>query len=853
MKFKFSAKILKKLIACSCGIAFFYAWAPVSVAQSVWEQTSGYYLVRGIVTDSITGEALPYASVTPPGQAGGVVADSKGIFEFKVPAHAKAMQAAMMGYATKTIPLVQSSHNMYVIRLVPQSRSLDELVVRRKKYSKKNNPAVEFARRIRTMADATDPRRNPYYNYRRYERITIALNNFEHTDSDAVIRRFPFLLEHVDTSEISGRPVLPLSVRETLSRTDYRKTPASEKVTIIGQRSAGVDEFVDKASMQTFMEDVLREVDLYGGDLNLLQNRFVSPLSRIAPDFYKFYLTDTVVVDGERCSVLSFYPHNTAAFGFSGHLYVPLADSTMFIKRVEMRVPRDINLNFVDNLIIAQSFDKAPDGSRLKTVDDLVMELSVIPGTPSMYVRRSTVYDSHGFDAPADSGIFRTTGPTIATDSAYARSEQWWSNARLKPIPAKGEGRVGLLMTRLREVPLYYWGEKVVRALSVGYVPAGPKFEIGPLNTFASYSSIEGLRLRFGGLTTAALSPRWFVRAMGAYGFKDHKWKYMGEVEYSFHDKLRHSREFPVHSLRFTSSYDLDFIGQHYNFTNADNVFLSLKRLSDNMAVYMRLNKLEYTLELRNNFSITADLSLKRREATPWVQFTDGYGSSLGHYDETSLSVQLRYAPGEKFYQTTSQRIPINMDAPVVSLRHTLALRGAGGSKFNLNKTELNFQKRFWMSAFGYLDVLAGAAHVWSTSPYINLLMPNANLSYTIQPESFALINPMEFVNDSQLNWELTYWANGALFNYIPFLKKLKLREVVSYRGVWGHLSAKNDPACNMSLFRFPDGATTRAMDHGPYSEISAGIDNILKCLRIDYVWRLSYLDVPYSLSLIHI
>ncbi|MDE6497339.1 MAG: carboxypeptidase-like regulatory domain-containing protein, partial [Muribaculaceae bacterium] len=176
-------------------------------AQSVWEKKTGYYIVKGIVTDSITGEALPYASVTLAGSTGGAVADSKGVFEFKVPAGASSLQAAMMGYNSKHIPLKQTSHNMYVIKLSPARAELGELVVKRRKYSKRNNPAVDFVRRIRTMQAETDPRRNEYYDFERYERITIALNNFEHSDSDAVIKRFPFLLEHVDTSEVSGKPV----------------------------------------------------------------------------------------------------------------------------------------------------------------------------------------------------------------------------------------------------------------------------------------------------------------------------------------------------------------------------------------------------------------------------------------------------------------------------------------------------------------------------------------------------------------------------------------------------------------------------------------------------------------------
>ncbi|MDE6285384.1 MAG: DUF5686 and carboxypeptidase regulatory-like domain-containing protein, partial [Muribaculaceae bacterium] len=612
----------------------------------MWEKKTGYYIVKGMVTDSITGEPLPYASVKLAGSTGGAVADSKGVFEFKVPAGAKAIQAAMMGYSSKLIPLKQSSHNMYVVRLSPAKAQLEELVVKRRKYSKRNNPAVDFVRRIRTLEAETDPRRNDYYDFERYERITIALNNFEHSDSDAVIKRFPFLLEHVDTSEVSGKPVLPLSVRETMSHSYYRKSPRGEKTVVSGRRNDGIDEFIDPAAMQTFMEDVLREVDLYGNDINILQNRFVSPLSSIGPDFYRYYLTDTVEVDDEKCIVLSFYPRNKAAFGFSGHIYVPENDTTMFIKRVDMRVPRDINLNFVDNLILTQSYAKAPDGSRLKSKDDLTMELRIAPGTPSIYVRRSTLYDKHGFEQPDEEHIFSSIGDVIEADSAAMRSEDWWADARLKPVDSHGEGRVGLLMKRLRRVPLYYWGEKIVRALSVGYVPVGkpPRFDIGPLNTFMSFNSIEGLRLRFGGITTANLNDRWFFRAMGSYGFKDRKWKYKGEAEYSFIKKRYHSREFPVHSLRFTTSYDIDFPGQNYYFTNPDNFFLSLKRESDRMAVYKRLNELTYTLELRNNFSVTASLSHSRLFATEWMPFINGYGDKLGNFNEAMLRLEVRYA-----------------------------------------------------------------------------------------------------------------------------------------------------------------------------------------------------------------
>lgn len=807
------------------------------------------YFVRGIVRDSVTMEPLPYASVLIPGSATGAVADSKGIFEISVPSKTKALIITCMGYEKKTLPLKRDRYNMYVAYMIPSSTELNEVVVRKQKYSKKNNPAVDFLNRIKDQASLTDPRRNPYYSYRKYERIVMGLNDFSVDDHQSMMRRMPELAQHVDTSEVSGKPYLSFLVKEKTADVYYRKSPGDEKEIVEGMRAEGIDDFVDPASMRIFLEDIMREINLYDNDITLLQNRFVSPLSRIAADFYKFYLTDTVQVGDERCIVLSFYPHNHAAFGFIGHVYVPEGDTTMFIKRVEMKIPRDINLNFIDNLYITQTFDRAPDGSRLITSDEMTVELSLVGKKPGMYLSRRSAYGDHSFDTIADS-VFSGAAPSTVLADASARDDSYWRQARLTAIKP-GENAVGKLMERLRGIPLYYWGEKIVKVLFSGYIMTGnpSKFDVGPVNAMMSFNSTEGTRLRLGGMSTSALSKRWFTRFYGAYGFKDHKWKYGAEVEYSFIDKDYHSREFPVKSLRLTSSYDIERPGQNYLFTTADNIVLSLKRLDDDRIVYKRLNELRYTLETSYNFTFGLTLANIRREAAPVMPFVDGYGNTYSHLNENSVELLLRYAPGEKFFQTRSYRIPVNLDAPAITLRHTFSPKGFGGSRYAVNVTELDITKRWWFSAFGYLDTYIGAGHVWSRSSFLNLLIPNANLSYIIQPQSFALMNPMEFINSSYASFDITYWANGAIFNYIPYLKKLKLREVFAFRGIWGHLADRDNPDCDPSLLRFPADAGLTHLTHGPYMEASVGIENIFKVLRVDYVWRLNYRNVPYKID----
>jgi hypothetical protein len=804
------------------------------------------------VVDSVSGEPVPYTAIYVRGTSQGMLADDNGQATLIINTPRAELEFSAMGYDKRIEPITQSITAMRVF-LVPSGHQLEEVTVKRKKehYSKRNNPAVDFMQRIRDADSITDPRRQPYYNFTRYERITLGLNKVELEDSTTSEGKkhkpgkFDFIREHVDTSAVTGEVILPLMVKEKVSEVLYRRDPKSEKTYILGVRSEGVDEIADAQSMQTLMEDVFREVDLYKDDVNILQNRFVSPLSKIAPDFYKFYLTDTIATpEGERMIELSFAPRNPAAFGFTGRLYVAEGDTTMFVRRVRMNVPPSINLNFVEHLQIIQAFERAANGARLKTLDDFNVELSVIRGTQGLYIHRSTAYKDQNFDPSPRSELFDRLGTTFSDPLVYARNDDFWTEERLV-APSKNENRISQLMTRLRGVKAYYYTEKFLKIMFSGYIRTGKdsKFDIGPVNTFISGNSVEGVRLRFGGTTTAALSPHWFAKGYAAYGFTDKKWKYGGELEYSFNKKQNHQQEFPIHSIALSETYDVDQVGQHYLFTNPDNVFLALKRMENKLLTYRRQTRLDYTLELANHFSVKATANLERQEATEWVPFVNALGEVTPHYNETYFTLELRYAPGEKFYQTKTQRIPVNLDAPVILLTHTFAPKSMFGAPFTVNKTELSFSKRFWFSAFGFTDIIVKGGHVWSQSPYLSLLIPNANLSYTIQPESFALMSPMEFINDSYVSWDVTYWANGAILNYIPGLKKLKLREAITFRGWLGSLSDKNNPLKNDNLYLFPTETAYRSMNGKPYMELSAGVDNLFKCLRVDYTWRLTYRD----------
>ncbi|MDD2436431.1 MAG: DUF5686 family protein [Massilibacteroides sp.] len=808
--------------------------------------------IKGIVTDSITGEKLPYVSVLLGGTTIGTTTNDNGEFSLNTSSKGITLQFYYLGYAEKRTKIIPGKNYNLEIKLAPSSFTLAEVEVKPKKekYRKKDNPAVLFVRKAIEARESSDPKNHDFFSYKRYENVVLALNQFE-AKSQRKGSKFGFLSEFVDTVAVN-HTILPLSEKEKLETVYFRKEPKSEKRVIKGMKANGVDEMFTQDGMQQILDEVFREVDIFQNDIPLFLNRFVSPLSSIGPNFYKYYLLDTVEINSHPCVDLGFVPFNSESFGFTGHLYITL-DSTYFVQRVMLNVPKDINLNFVNHMRIEQTFERMTDGTRLITKDDIQAVLNLTSGEKGIFARRLNSYSDYSFAGPEDLSVFDFLGPVITEKDAAVQKDDFWMDVRPSELQGKGTNRVALLMRRLREIPVFYVTEKILSVLVAGYIPTHvdpkkSKFEIGPMNTMISGNAIEGTRFRLGGTTMTSLNKRFFLDGYAAYGTRDKELKYDLIAEYSFIDKTEFRKEFPVHSLRFEYNYDINQLGQHYLYTNKDNIFLALKRQKDDRATYLRNAELTYTREYYNNLSYGVVLRHQKEYSTPYAEFneigSDGSVEPMADYRMSEVELRFRYAPNEKFYQTRNYRYPITFDAPVFSFSHIFAGKDVLGSAYTYNRTDIAIQKRFWFSAFGYLDIIGKAGKVWNKVPYPLLILPNANLSYTIQPESYTNMNAIEFINDEYISWDVTYYMNGFMLNRIPLLKKMKLREVFSFRGLYGNLTDKNNPwEKPEGLFAFPERSYVMGRD--PYLEAGIGVENILKFFRLDYVWRMTYLDHP--------
>ena len=845
---------MSKTIRLTCWLTFFLTLA------GFYNSTYGQSVTSasGIVKDSITGEPLSYVAILFKGSTIGAMTDDNGAFSLQNDKGYTEIVISSIGYVEKTVKLKAGRKNDGLqVMLRPTSYELTEVVVKpkRERYSRKDNPAVELIKKVIEHKADNRIEAKDEYQVESYEKLSLALDDFSpNLDKNNFTRKFKFIKNYLDTSEFNGKPILTLSVRETLADRYYRKKPKSEKIIVKGKRMQGVDKTLDEGGISANLDEIFQGINIFDNNINILLNRFVSPLSStLAVSYYKYYIMDTLDISGTKCVDLAFVPVNSESYGFTGRLYITL-DGNYALKRFTLNVPSHINLNFVDKLRIDQEFKQMPDSTWVLDTENTYINFYIIDGTQQFYAHNLRSYDNYQFEVANRDSVFGLLGENHIAMKATAQPDTFWVNHRHIPLKEK-ESALDDLLAQMRKVPVFNVIIKTAEILISGYIPTGKdrstsKFDFGPMNTTFSANDLEGFRMRVGGMTTANLHPNWFADGYVAYGVDDRKFKYNGRLLYSFTKKEYHPGEFPRNNLSLTHEYDVYTPGQDFLFTSKDNMFVAIKVGTPVTRMqYIRKTMLQYEKDWTNNLSILGWIRHENNEAAGTLSYDlmneDGSLTHLNSFNKTELGIQLRYAPGERAYNGRAGReSPFNLskDAPIFKISHQMGFKGLGGD-YRYNHTEISAEKRIWLSSFGHIDALVKAGKVWDKVPFPLLILPNTNQSLTIQPEAFNMMNAMEFVTDQYVSWYLTYYLKGWILNRIPVVKWLKLREVVSFSGVYGNLTDKNNPDLTPGLFRLPDG--TMEMGNTPYMEFSVGLENILKVLRVDYYRRLTYLDNP--------
>ncbi|EFK56306.1 DUF5686 family protein [Sphingobacterium spiritivorum] len=816
-------------------------------------------MLKGKVLDIVTRKPIDYATIAVIGAPAGnsTSTDSRGEFSLKIDGSYTKFRVTYVGYESQDILINPTNSDNITINLVPEENVLEEVVVKAKKakYRNKDNPAVELIRKVIDNKEKNRLEAQDYAEFQQYEKISMALSNLsEKFKNRKIFKQYQFLFEKDDSVKNENRYVLPAYIEEKLSQVYQRRSPKKTKQFVIAEQKAQFDpKFVDNNGLSNYFNRLYENIDIYDNNISLLTNQFLSPIAGSSPTFYKFFITDTIKTESPYLVELSFFPRNKADMLFKGKLYITL-DGNYAVRKAELTVADGINLNFVRDMAIDLDFSKDKSGRFFLTSSSLAMDFALSEKGTGIRGQRTVSYTNFKTGIVQPDSVYQGPDVVIVNEGkkgTQAFDEQYWSTHR--PVALKkNESVIYHNIDTLQMMPSFKRFMDIAALVLSGYKQAGP-VEIGPVNTFYSFNPVEGLRLRVGGRTTEAFSKRFYAESYAAYGFKDEKWKYFISGTYSLNNKSVYS--FPMHYIRASFQRDTKIPGQNLEFIQEDNFLLSFKRGENERYLYNDIYRLEYKREFDNNLSYTVGFSKWKQQPAGILtyQMLDENGNSklYNELNTTEISVGVRWAPKEQYYQGKLYRTPIFNKYPIFTLNYTGGVKGLLDGEYNYHNFTGGVFKRFYLSQLGYADVnLEGTYIAGNEIPFPLLTIHRANQTYAYQLNSFNLMNFMEFVSDHSASTNIQYYMNGFILNKIPLVKKLKWREVFSFKAVYGGLRNENNPDITNKVFTFQKNEDNVPIsytfaDGRPYMEASVGLYNIFKILRVDAVKRLNYLDHP--------
>ena len=805
--------------------------------------------IRGTVTDASTDEPLPFANVIllPADLGVGVKTGDDGKYTLTFTDKVENILFSFLGYEPATIPVSEIENGILDVQLQPLATELTEVVVasKRIRYRNRENPAVELIRRAIANKDKNRIEAHNTYEYERYEKIQLSINDLNDSIKNGLLfRNFPFLFNYIDTAKMTGRLSLPVFLRENISEHYFNKPSQAEKEFLIASQMVNFHDFIEMETISVFMDGLVGKSNIYDNQIRVLDNEYMSPMSPMSPNFYRYYIQDTLNVSGVSCIQLAFFPRNNQDFGFQGRLFIT-NDDAYAVKRVELAFTKNAGVNFVNDFSLIQEYTLI-DNTWCLMLDEATIDFSLTKKKSMMLGKRSNIYGKYRFNHRIPESTFLGINKVNKIPGYDMRADQYWEDNRPIPLTRSEQGVYDMIGDMKND-------KKFNRVLNVagiifsGYIDVG-KFDLGPLESLFSFNEVEGGRVRIGGKTNARLNKHLFFEGFGAYGFKDEKFKYQLGAMYSFHPRKLHAWEYPVNLLSVYYEDNIETPGQFFQFGNADRLLLSFHRGHAQQKVYHRTFTANYECEFPNGISLKPSFSRREEHPAGTLTYANEHGD-MRHMTTTQLGLMLRFAPNERFYQVQRNRYPLNHTSPVFTVNYNYGMKDVLGGDYAFHRLEVAIDKRSWFSSLGFADIWLKAGKIWGTVPFPLLIIHQANQNYAYQDEAYNMMNYMEFVSDRYAQVNASYCFNGWIFNRLPLIKKLKWREFITFKALGGDISEKNRPENNPDLLRFPlyeNGLPSMyRLQREPYMEAGVAIDNIFKFLRIDLVKRLNYLDHP--------
>ena len=775
------------------------------------------FKISGRVTESVTNTPIPYANVVIKGTTTDAITDNEGYYSINAAGVGDSLTVSFLGYEALSKAIQKKTNQTINFVLKNSQVNLYEFSVIGDK--KQINPAHILLDSIESNKYRNNYKLYKYYEYESYKKSELDLNNIkEDIKNKKFLKQFSFVFDNIDTSLLDNKTYVPVLLSEAISENYYQNNPNLIKDVLVASKTSGIK----NESLLEYINGLDPEVNVYENYIILLGKTFISPFASTGKLFYRYYIKDTLEIFGEKTIRVEYFPRREEDLAFKGSFSVSLADYA--IKEIDMKLSSKANINWVQSIYINQTFSKTESKWFLKN-EEVVIDFTTKKGSAKslgLYGKRNTSFQKIKFTPSKEEKFYQKSEKIILSD-AYVKENEFWQQNRHDSLTHQ-ESNTYTVVGRLERLPVFMSYKDLAKTILSGYQTLGI-FELGPYLRTVSYNPLDGLRFRLGAKTNKRFSKYFRPEIFAAVGTYNTTLRFGGGVLFLISKKPRLSI-----TLNYTD--DLEQLGLSATNFEIDHLIGSiLVRYNNDKISRFKEAKAAVEKEWVAGFTQTLKFSNKILYPMQYLDFTMYNGKIIN----SELELQSRISFKEKIILGDFDRLSMGTKFPILNINFAVGIPGFSDSKFRYQRASSNLFFRWRMGPLGTSKLYLEASKTWGNLPFVLQTVHNANERYTFDHYSFNLMNFYEFVSDEYLIAYLTHYFDGLLFNKIPYLKRFQLRELI-----WGKCLIGNFNAHNLPMLALP--AFTHPLKE-PYYEVGTGVENIFKVLRLDALWRLSYLD----------
>ncbi len=793
--------------------------ATICVAQST--------RVRGRVTDT-EGNPLSFASVVFKGTTVGMMTDEEGLYSLETREAVDTLQVMMMGYISQERAVKRAAYSEHHFQLQTADFAIDQVVV-----TPGENPAFPILDRVIERKKRNNPDHYDSYTTETYTKMELGLTNIkEEFKNKRMQRNFGFIFEYVDTSALTGRRYLPAMISETKADYYHALSPSVDREVIRANRVSGVE---DTFSIAQFTGQMPGNVNFYHNFIDIFNVRFASPLADGGRMFYNYFLIDSLEIEGRKSYKIRFHPRSLASPVLDGEMHIDA--ESYALKNVSARLPRRSNINWIKHLVLENENEPVDSLHWMRRRDRVQAEFTIslrdsskltsFIGTREVAYRNTRI----GVEIPEE--VLRMDNNVYVEAREEVQDDAFWNEVRPYALSEREQG-IYHMVDSIQRAPLYRNIYTTINMFIVGHYNT-KYIGIGPYYKLASFNDLEGFRPQLGGRTTANFSRRVRLSAYGAYGTKDERWKGGAGAELVFGKRL-------TRKLTIRGAHDVMQLGAGANALTESNILSSIFSRGDQRLSMVDRGEIQYEHEWIHGVSTFLTGQMRRIYSNRYVPMAlpGDEVRLLESVDDASVSVGVRLSKNEKIYRSAFDKNSLGSIYPILTLSATAGLKNVLRDSPEYYRVDGSIFYRPELPPLGHSEIMLQAGQIWGDVPYPLLKLHEGNGTYFYDPYAFSCMDYYEFASDRWVACFFEHHFGGVLLGKIPLLKRLKLREVLVAKGVWGTLSEQNDGSATNTPapLRFPVGLGSVSK---PYFEAGFGIENIFRLVRVDFIWRLSH------------